>query len=195
MNGLPERRRVRDAELMRALAHPLRAALLDHLMAVGPRTASECAEAVASSASNCSWHLRKLAEFGLVEPSAAEDGRQRPWRACQVGLELGEPGPDPALRSARLAAVGTMLGTEQVLTQRYLDAVEDLDPKWRDSGGLNSYALTVTPEELTELVASVDALIRPYVGTIRTETPDGARPVHVGLRAFLRIEADGEGAS
>ncbi len=176
---------------MRALAHPLRAALLDYLMAVGPRTASECAAAVGSSASNCSWHLRKLAELGLVEPSAAEDGRQRPWQARQVGLELGELGADPAMRAARLAAAGTMLDTEQELTQRYLDAVGDLEPQWRDSGGLNSYALTVTPAELNELVASIDTLLRPYVNKIRADVPEGARAVHVGLRAFLRIEADG----
>ncbi|MFD1046589.1 ArsR family transcriptional regulator, partial [Kibdelosporangium lantanae] len=39
---MTERMRVRDVELMRAMAHPLRAALLNYLMAVGPRTASEC---------------------------------------------------------------------------------------------------------------------------------------------------------
>ena len=84
MAELPPRKRVRDAELMRALAHPLRAALLDYLTAIGPRTASECAEAVDSSASNCSWHLRQLAQFGLVERTDAVDGRERPWRATEV---------------------------------------------------------------------------------------------------------------
>lgn len=191
MSELPERRRIRDAELMRALAHPLRAALLDYLLAVGSRTASECAEAVNSTASNCSWHLRKLADFGLVEPSAAGDGRQRPWQACQVGLELGELGDDPAVRSAQLAAIGTMLGTEQVLTQRYLDVVADLEPRWRDTGGMNSYSLTLTPDELDGLMTAIDAMIRPYVSTIRTDAPAGAAPVHLGLRAFLRVEADG----
>src|SRR3954469_4042951 len=67
MTELPPRRRVRDVELMRALAHPLRSAVLSYLMSVGPRTASECAEAVDSSPSNCSWHLRQLAQWGLVE--------------------------------------------------------------------------------------------------------------------------------
>ena len=43
---LPGPRRVTDADALKAMAHPLRVSLLNHLLAVGPRTASECAEAV-----------------------------------------------------------------------------------------------------------------------------------------------------
>lgn len=181
-----ERHRVTDIALMSALAHPLRAGLLRYLMAVGPRTASECAEQVRSSASNCSWHLRQLAKFGLVEPVDGVDGRQRPWRATIVGLELGELADDPAMRTAQLAVVAGSLNEEQELTSRYLDA--DLPDEWRDVGALDTYALTVTPAELAELAAQVDALIRPFVSTIRTDPPTGARPVHVGFRAFLRVD-------
>lgn len=191
MAELPPRRRVRDAELMRALAHPLRAGLLHYLMAAGPKTASECAEAVGSTASNCSWHLRHLARLGLVEPDEGGDGRQRPWRARDVGLDLGAPADDPATRTAQLAAIGTTLTEEQELTQRFLDTAVELDPDWRNGAALNTYALRVTPEELTELAAAVDALLRPYVSTIRTGAPAGARPVHAGFRAFLRVDADG----
>jgi DNA-binding transcriptional ArsR family regulator len=192
MTELPPRKRVQDAELMRALAHPLRAALLDYLTAIGPRTASECAEAVDSSASNCSWHLRQLAQFGLVERTEGDDRRERPWRATEVGLDLGELDADPAVRGAQFAVIGASLGQEQLLTQRFLDTSDQLDPEWRNAAGLSTYSLTVTPEELTGLVETIDALLRPYVSPIRTDAPEAARPVHVGLRAFLRIEADGK---
>ncbi|SFQ56071.1 Helix-turn-helix domain-containing protein [Amycolatopsis arida] len=195
MAELPPRRRVRDAELMRALAHPLRAALLSYLMSAGPRTASECATAVGSTPSNCSWHLRQLARFGLVEPDAGAGGRERPWRAGQVGLELGEWAADPAVRGAQLAATGAMVGQEQELTQRYLDTLDELPAEWREAAALNAYALRVTAAELAELVDAVDRLLRPYVGTLRADVPAGARPVHVGLRAFLRIDADGESSA
>jgi DNA-binding transcriptional ArsR family regulator len=181
-----DRHRVTDIALMSALAHPLRAGLLRYLMAVGPRTASECAEQVDSTASNCSWHLRQLAKYGLVEPGDRTDGRQRPWRATVVGLELGELADDPAMRTAQLAVLAGSLNEEQELTRRYLDA--DLPDEWRDAGVLDTYALTVTPAELAELAAAVDALIRPFVSTIRTDPPAGARPVHVGFRAFPRLD-------
>ncbi|ANN17615.1 transcriptional regulator [Amycolatopsis orientalis] len=189
MAGLPPRKRIEDAELMRALAHPLRSALLDHLMAVGPRTASDCATAVGSSASNISWHLRQLAQHGLVERVEAEDGRERPWRACQVGLEFGD---DPSLRGAQLAVLGTTLARERELTERYLDAADRLEQEWQDSSGINTYSLRVTAAELDKLVEGIDALVRPYVGAIRKDAPEEARPVHLGFRAFLRIDAEGK---
>ncbi|MEV0070137.1 MULTISPECIES: helix-turn-helix transcriptional regulator [unclassified Amycolatopsis] len=195
MAELPPRKRIDDAELLRALAHPLRSALLHHLMAVGPRTASECADAVGSTASNCSWHLRRLAQHGLVERADATDGRERPWRALQVGLDLGDPGDDPAFNRAQLAVVGTQLAEEQDLTRRYLDSLETLDPAWRAVGGFSSYTLQVTPAELDRLLQAVDALVRPYVGAIREDTPEDALAVHVGLRAFLRLGPDGEPVS
>ncbi|WP_326835897.1 helix-turn-helix domain-containing protein [Amycolatopsis rhabdoformis] len=191
MAELPPRKRVDDAELLRALAHPLRSALLHHLMAVGPRTASECAEAVGSTASNCSWHLRRLAQHGLVERTDAADGRERPWRALQVGLDFGELGDDPA----QLAVVGTQLAEEQELTRRYLDSFTTLDPAWRTAAGVSTYTLQVTPAELERLVDAVDALLRPYVGAIREDAPEAAVPVHVGLRAFPRLGPDGEPVS
>ncbi len=195
MTELPPRKRIEDAELLRALAHPLRSALLHHLTAVGPRTASECAEAVGSTASNCSWHLRQLAQYGLVERAEGDDGRERPWRARQVGLEIGPLRDDPVQLAAQLGVVGAALANEQELTQRFLDSVDAMEPRWRDAVGLNTYALRVTPEELTELVEAIDALIRPYVAAIRKDAPADAKPVHVGLRALPRISHSGKAES
>ncbi|TNC25414.1 ArsR/SmtB family transcription factor [Amycolatopsis alkalitolerans] len=187
MAQLPPRRRIKDAELMRALAHPLRASLLSYLMAAGPRTASECATAVDSSASNCSWHLRQLAQWGLVERVEATDGREHPWRAMPVGLDFGEPGES----HERKALAGTWLREDEVLAQRYLDTADDIEPEWRQAAAVNTYALRITPEELEELNAAIDALVRPYVAPIRADAPPEAEPVHASWRAFLRIEADG----
>lgn len=192
MAELPPRRRVRDVELLRALAHPLRSALLNYLLSVGPRTASECAQAVDSSASNCSWHLRQLAQWGLVERVEATDARERPWRAVPVGLDFGAADPDPATRAAQLAAGATWVREGDVLTQRFLDSVDEFEPEWQRASTISNYALRVTPDELADLNRTIDELIRPYVTTIREDAPEGARVVHAGWRAFPRIEANGE---
>src|SRR3954447_1483450 len=91
------RRKLTDLRDLRALAHPLRLALLDHLMSFGEQTAARCAAAVGSTTSNCSYHLRALGRAGLVARAEASDGRQRPVRAgpggaTASGLTYGDEG-------------------------------------------------------------------------------------------------------
>ena len=190
MSQPPPRHRVRDVEVMRAMAHPLRTSLLNYLMSVGPRTASECAAEVGSSPSNCSWHLRHLADLGFVERAEGADGRERPWRATQVGLEFDEP-DDPGTRSAQTALAAAQLADQQRLVQRYLDHRDRLPSNWQNAVGLNRYGLRVTPAELTELVETVDALLRPYLAAIRDDAPADAAVVDVGLQALPRMNVEG----
>ncbi|HEX3492804.1 MAG TPA: winged helix-turn-helix domain-containing protein, partial [Streptosporangiaceae bacterium] len=72
---------VPEIAVMRALAHPARLGLLEHLAETGPATATECAEVVGQSPSAVSYHLRVLARAGLVETAPGRgDGRERLWR-------------------------------------------------------------------------------------------------------------------
>src|SRR6185295_20200504 len=99
-------RAVIGAEALAALAVPARLALLNHLLAAGPRTASQCAPVVGETASNCSWHLRALEKVGLVERAAQEpgaDARTRPWQATAVGFEFRDTDDSPAAKVARTA--------------------------------------------------------------------------------------------
>jgi len=182
-------RAVIGAEALAALAVPARLALLNHLLAVGPRTASECAPFVGETASNCSWHLRALAKVGLVEPApraADGDGRTRPWRATAVGFVFSDPADDgPAAAVARTALAGISAAYADDLYRRYLARQDDLPDAWTHAAGDSSYALSVTTDELEALLGRIDALIRPYVRPIRQDAPEDAEIVQVTLRAFL----------
>ena len=183
-----DRREIRDVRALAALAHPVRSALLSHLMAVGPRTASECAPAVGASASNCSWHLRHLARFGLVErdEGGGGDGRERPWRAAATGFHFGGEAAagDPATRAAQHALLSVQLDEEARLARAHLRGLDELPSEWQETSAFNRYGLLLTPAELRELVERLDALIRPYIRMTRDDAPAEARPVHLGLRAF-----------
>ncbi|WP_342668801.1 hypothetical protein [Actinokineospora inagensis] len=53
----------------------------------------------------------------------------------------------------------------------------------------------MTPAELTALSEDIEALVRPFVSTIREDAPADARLVHASWCGFLHIEADGNPGS
>ncbi len=170
---------------MAALAVPARYALLNHLLAAGPRTATQCAAVVGQSASNCSWHLRALAKVGLVEPvEGHEDVRIKPWRATAPGFAV-DTGAGPAAEVAARALESVSVQHADALFHRYLERREHLAAEWQAAGEDNSYSLQVTPAELQTLVAAVDDLLRPYVRPIRADAPSDSAVVEVSVRAFL----------
>ena len=189
----PERRAERrttvtDPRALRALAHPLRLQLLDHLMSFGPRTASECAAVVGSTPSNCSYHLRALAKVGLVEAVEAEDGRERPWRSASTGLAFGRSeDPEFAIGSDTVerALADRQVDDEADLVHRAIAQRDEQPVEWREASLMNGYALKLTPAELRKLGERLDALIRPYIALTRQDAPSDSAVVALNLNAFL----------
>lgn len=189
-------RTVVGSEALAALVVPARYAILNHILAAGPQTASQCAAVVGETASNCSWHLRALAKVGLVEPAPPTDGdaRARPWQATSPGFAFeGDPGPAAAVARTALATMSADQADQ--LFRRYLARAELLPEQWTGAGGASSYALALTPAELADLMAAVDALIRPFVRPLRPDPPAGSAVVHVTLRAFLHPDVHRAGGT
>ena len=188
---------VTDGAVLAALAHPLRVALLYQLNALGSRTASQCAQALGETPANCSYHLRQLAKAGLVAREEAADGRERPWRSVYTGLELRPPTDDPdpevvtAARATRASLASIEIAEHARLARAYLRLEQRADPAWREAASMASYSLRLTAEELVDLVKAMDAAIRPFIGLTRPDPPEGAEPVHLDFKAFLRPEVLG----
>src|SRR4051794_36937052 len=129
-----------DAWGMRALAHPVRLAILTRLQTDGPSTATRLSAAVGASPSVASWHLRQLAAHGLVrDASDADDrrdhGRERWWEAVSRGFRFAaEPGDD-AIEAARLLE-RVMESVDGDIVGRWRDEDEPhLEPRWRRLAG------------------------------------------------------------
>jgi DNA-binding transcriptional ArsR family regulator len=177
------RRHITEPEALEALAHPVRLELINHLMAEGPATASACARAVGDTPSNCSYHLRVLARAGLVGEAASEDGRERPWRALITGFDTPvDDGAPITPQAAELVAV--LLQRDQRLVRDYIARRDTVPKRWRAADAYSTYTLRMTPDELKELTAKLDALIRPYISATRDDAPRGSALVHLGLHAF-----------
>jgi DNA-binding transcriptional ArsR family regulator len=177
------RRRVTDPEALKVLAHPLRMALLGALVSEGPMTASQAAARLDESPSNCSWHLRKLAEHGFVREARGGTGRNRPWQAVSEGLEWGGPEDRADDRpGTRIAAdaLTDVLVDQEVQRLRAARASRDTEPAdWREASGLVQSQQWLTSEEARALRTELAELLFRHVDRSGhpERRPDGARLV------------------
>src|SRR5919204_4483228 len=112
----PRELELTDPRALRALAHPTRLMLIGLLRSEGPLTATRAGELIGQSAASCSFHLRQLAKYGLVEEAGGGHGRERPWRATAMFTEWPEIGDSPETDAA-----SQLLST--VVAERYFESV------------------------------------------------------------------------
>ena len=103
MTAVPEPTRVHlDRAALRMLAHPLRSRLLAELRQHGAATATSLAARLQTNSGATSYHLRKLAEVGVVEDRGEGTGRSRIWTASTSGRpERGRGGRRTATTTPR----------------------------------------------------------------------------------------------
>jgi Helix-turn-helix domain len=153
-----ERRRLSltDPKAIRALAHPVRWALLEALGQAGTLTATQASEMLSESPANCAFHLRTLAKYGFVEEAGGGRGRERPWRQTYDGMSLQTtPDDPPAMRAA--AQTLNQVWTDRMLTraQRSLTSPAAWPEPLADSLGAMASREYVTAEEARELFTEI----------------------------------------
>lgn len=183
-----------DARGMRALAHPSRLAILRRLQMSGPDTATGLSGPVGISPSVASWHLRHLAEHGLVRDADRQGpGRQRWWEAVN-GFRFAVVDDDSASAAAALTSVLEQLDGD--VTGRWRVEVEPhLDATWRRLSGRASTGIEVTPAEMELIEVGIERLLAPYVlrkDTERSEWPAGTRAVQILRYTMPKLETDAE---
>jgi DNA-binding transcriptional ArsR family regulator len=170
--------------MMRALAHPARIAILQHLGLEGPATATECAEVTGLSPSACSYHLRALARFGFVEadPASTADGRQRPWRARIISTVVADkPGQPAAVRAAGHLLLDALEANAAEIRARYRERSPDYPAEWRVAAGGALDVLHLTASELHALRDELTELLGRYRRLDPAERPPGAQRVRAVL--------------
>ncbi|MCX4980847.1 helix-turn-helix domain-containing protein [Streptomyces sp. NBC_00572] len=186
----PRSIRLTDPRALRAYAHPLRMSLVGLLRSSGPFTATRAAELTGESVASCSYHLRILAKYGLVEEAPGGRGREKPWRATARYTEWPDHSEDAAVAEAADAL-------SIAIAERYFERVtramgnrHTLPKEWREAEHFGDSLLHLTPEELTDLGARFGELLRPFEarGSDPSLRPEGARPVSVLLIAHLDQE-------
>ena len=170
-----------DPKAMRALAHPVRLAIMEQLQRHGPATATGLSGAVDASPSVVSWHLRHLAGFGLVRDwDGGEDRRQRWWQATASGFRFEAPEEDAEGSAAARQLSRQMFARYGDLPARWMrDAEPGLEPAWRRLAGLSNTRVVVTAEELLAIEEAIEQVLAPYVRRKSERPPAGARGVRL----------------
>ena len=181
-------RPITDPQAMRALAHPVRLAVLSYLQRNGPATATHLSPHVGATPSVTSWHLRHLASFGLVldaDPSEVPgDRRQRWWKAAARGFsfEVGEGAEAEA--AARILSDQLIETARQQVDRWIMETEPELDHAWRRLAGISNTTVALTTAELEGLAHGIDELLAPYVNRPISQVPADARRVRI-LRHYM----------
>lgn len=154
---------------LRVLAHPLRSRLLAQLRVHGSATATELAAALETNTGATSYHLRRLAEVGLIEDTGSGTGRRRVWAvvpAAATGATADIPDPedpdDPDDRAAADWLARDYLEHFAGRATGWLDSRTDWPQPWQPVLGLEDHLVLVTAEQMTALREELVEVLERY---------------------------------
>jgi len=156
-----------DSAQLRVLAHPLRARLLGALRVYGPATSTGLAQRLGTNSGATSYHLRRLAQVGLVaEDEGRGTQRERWWRAAHditswVETEFLD---DPDDRAAADWLVGHYSRARSSWVENWLGDRDRWSREWREAADSSDFGLQLSPRQLSALNAELHEVIDRYRG-------------------------------
>lgn len=153
-----------DVSAVKILAHPLRSRLLTALREQGAATATDLARELGTNSGATSYHLRRLAEVGLIEDTGEGDAKRRVWavvpeQAAPIDLDLPDD-TDTATAMGWLERDWLRHFTEKF--GRWLDVRGAWPQRWHRSTGMNDYLVVVTAQQLDEMHAEIEDVVERY---------------------------------
>ncbi len=157
---------------LRVLANPLRSRLLAHLRVYGPASASDLARGLGSNSGATSYHLRRLAEVGLIRDSDDNSNRRRRvWQAVDdAGADLS-PDRDQGTHTDSVLDEDEQ-SVAQWLALDYLEHFGERARGWVEHrgqwpaawqvAGLEDHLVQVNAEQLTALRAELVEVLQRY---------------------------------
>ena len=167
-----------DAKAMRAVAHPVRMALIELFGYHETLTATQASELLGESPANCAFHLRTLAKYGFIREAGGGKGRERPWTLTNRTVSITEDQPDA--QAALAAGELTRLWLERWIdrARSYFNVRNEMTG-WEEASGWSNRHVFLTPEETTRLREEMRRLLERYEDRLADPAlrPAGALPV------------------
>jgi len=173
-----------DLDVLKALAHPRRQRMLQHLGLHGPATSATLARALGLNTGATSYHLRELAKVGFVEEVPGQGtGRERWWRAPVRDLRI----PPRSRQSEEMRAVVDELAVADLADdfEQFLafQARRDGLGEWADAFASSRGSIRLTLEEFRGFFEEYISLLNRYKRP-DDMVPSGVRTVLTRFFAF-----------
>jgi DNA-binding MarR family transcriptional regulator len=170
-----------DPAAMRALAHPLKWELMDVLLVEGQATSTRCAELVGASQANCSFHLRQLARYGLVEEAPSTSKKERPWRLTTTDQSWSAIQPNESRKRAVSELERVFVEHEMTKLMRWVRTSTSYPKNWRAAAMRSAAQTWLTAAELADLSGRITELLLAYRDRLDDPAtrPAGSRPVRL----------------
>lgn len=187
----PAINRVRpDLEQLKAMAHPVRLAMLGRLRAEGPATASSLALQMGLNSGATSYHLRQLAQAGLVEDDTTRGNKRDRWWKATHESTVTEPSELTDVEGRAVLGAYHAVVAHQAAQQIEQAAAEigDLPEEWSAVVGASDYNVYLTPAQVRRVKNAVHEVLQEVAETSRDPqaAPDGAAPVVFQFHTFPR---------
>lgn len=171
------------AAQLRVLSHPTRLAFLRRLRAQAPATARALGREFDLDSGAASYHLRKLAEGGLIEEDVGHGNRRERWWRPVDRVSLFDPsrhrGDD---RMSREYVRAVVLSKADDM-QRVAAAVAMSSQEWLTATLFSDHELMLNPAEMEALKQELLALIARYHRQPESASDD-AQPVTAHLQLY-----------
>ena len=168
-----------DPKAMRAVAHPIRMALLE-LFEVSPTlTATQASEMLGESPANCAFHLRTLAKYGFVREAGGGKGRERPWTRVHRSINVTTNRQEDAQAEIAASELARVWGARSLERIGNVMAADSWPEGWADSVRASDCIRFLTAEEAVKVGDEIRQIIDRYTGRLDdpASRPAGALPV------------------
>jgi DNA-binding transcriptional ArsR family regulator len=174
-----KRRVITDPRTMRALAHPVRLALLEVIGREGELTATRAGEILDESPGNMSWHLQTLAKYGYIEETGGGKGRSRPWRIASISNRFQTAAEDPEAEAAGEALESIFADQAYARLRDWWKRRASYPYAWRHAAFTSESVGYLTADEMSELGEQIAELFSRYRDRVlnRELRPAEAEPV------------------
>jgi len=165
---------------IRVLAHPLRSRLVGELRLNGPATATRLAEVFRTNTGATSYHLRQLAEVGLVEEDpGAGRGRERWWRASHevTTWERDDFAGDPDAETASDWLTSAYARHVAERTEDWTRGLAGEPAEWRAAAQFTDYVLRLDADQLAAMVQELDGVVERWRRETTADPSPDARNV------------------